>query len=314
MKAKVINQTCNANVQRVLSKTELPDPRKTEELICLANKLDDISKTAFGTVYYRSKYSHTLKHPFIDLLGEKILQTLNYTHPPRDEYSLAFAMIIAPIRTKVIDDITSDFIKANYRDAVIINLGCGLCTRLERLLAEDKLDPKNIVWINVDLQNMISFRTALWNTLSPHTEGFYLPVSSSVFDFEWIKIAKSYKNRPILLISEGCLSYYEEKQIKIFFEILRKNFSSLNILLTAVHPELRIRELSNKLKTTPNHKWFVKSSEEVVALNSDLRLISTSSFLNMELLKIENIPSNILDLAASLPRNYSTAIMMALRH
>jgi O-methyltransferase involved in polyketide biosynthesis len=64
------------------------------------------------------------------------------------------------VRTAILDTHVTAFI-GEHSDALILNLGCGLDTRFYRL------DNGTLVWIEIDLPEVIAFRKKLVEPSSP---------------------------------------------------------------------------------------------------------------------------------------------------
>lgn len=123
------------------------------------------------------------------------------------------------VRAKLIDDETKEFL-AQHPDAVVIQLGAGIDARYQRLGK-----PNVGHWYDLDLPEVIAIR----RQLLPETEkNTYL--SLSLFDEEWIKTVKKH-NAPVLIILEGVLMYFDEEQVKNFFNMVCSQLNNTTILL-----------------------------------------------------------------------------------
>ena len=123
------------------------------------------------------------------------------------------------VRASLIDEEARAFIAA-HPDAVVIQLGAGLDARYERLGC-----PPVTHWYDLDLPEVIAIR----RQLLPETEkNTYL--SLSLFDEEWIKTVKKH-NAPVLIILEGVLMYFDEEQVKTFFNMVCSQLNNTTILL-----------------------------------------------------------------------------------
>ncbi|MDE1850339.1 MAG: class I SAM-dependent methyltransferase [Candidatus Micrarchaeota archaeon] len=276
------------------------------EVLELSEQLNRLSKTAFYVLYNRVKYSNILKKPINDPLGQKIIDILDYKSQSEPGY-YATGAILTPSRTRILDDWVSEFLKSNG-EALVINLGCGFCTRFERLLGNG-LDTKKTVWINVDLPEMINLRKSLWKRISQNTLDLQIQIPQSIFENGWIKEAKKYSDRPILFIIEGVLYYYEIDKVKAFFKMIEQNFKNPTILLTTVHPAIVKR---NRNLSDPEYKWTVEEGKEIELLNSNLHLVKEMSFFNKELLALKRTPLKNLEAAENLPKNYRVVALLNL--
>ncbi|MGD0728614.1 MAG: class I SAM-dependent methyltransferase [Candidatus Micrarchaeaceae archaeon] len=282
---------------------------RNDDALELSAKLSDLSKTALGVVYGRVTYGKMVKPEIKDPLGQKFLRALEYKPVYHDAEANAFMQIFAPLRTRVLDDIVAKFIKDNKGEVLVINLGCGLCTRYERLLASNKLDPKRTTWIDVDLPAMIELRESLWNAFSPGTMKLQIQIPSSIFQSSWVKKAKKYADKTTLIIAEGILGYYEPNEVKMFFEMMAHNFPEATILHNTIHTYHEKRERAPSYKR-PRHKWFVDSGKEVEQISSGFHLVKEVPFLDKRLLNMEMVSAESLALLDKFPKNYSIAVML----
>ena len=122
------------------------------------------------------------------------------------------------VRASLIDAEIRDFLY-NHPDAVVIQLGAGIDARYERLHR-----PSVTHWYDLDIEDAIRLRRQL---LSESERNTY--ITSSMFDYGWTEIVKSH-GKPILIIIEGVLMYFEPEKIKAFFRELCTRFDNATIV------------------------------------------------------------------------------------
>ncbi|MER9655458.1 class I SAM-dependent methyltransferase [Mesorhizobium sp. M0152] len=98
------------------------------------------------------------------------------------------------IRAKTLDVSVQDFIARNP-DPIVLNLGCGLDTRIFRIDP-----PQNVDWFDVDYPDVIELRRKLY----PSRDHYNL-VASSVIEPGWL--AEVPRNRPAMVVAEGLTPY-----------------------------------------------------------------------------------------------------------
>lgn len=168
------------------------------------------------------------------------------------------------VRTELLDKATKTFID-NYPDAVIINIGCGLDTRFLRL------DNGKIHWYDLDLPEPIRIRKQFFEETDR-----YRMIAKSVFDYSWID--KITVNGPILIISEGMLMYFTEKEVKELINKLVDTFPDAEMLLEITTPatvkQSKDQDLIKKqYQIDATLQWGVKNGKEIQKFNPKIKFI-----------------------------------------
>jgi phthiocerol/phenolphthiocerol synthesis type-I polyketide synthase C len=146
-------------------------------------------------------------------------------------------------RTIALDTASFQFVTKNTTSnngVVIVNLGCGLCTRYNRLFK----DNKNVTWYDLDLPNVIALRQKYF-----HPNERYRMASASVTDPTWtdhIKIPS--QDTPVLVIAEGLFYYFEDSEVKAILSNIADKFPGSEIL--AEFPSIFLQYINKLLKPT----------------------------------------------------------------
>jgi methyltransferase (TIGR00027 family) len=123
------------------------------------------------------------------------------------------------LRTRRFDQYVQDFIKNNDMP-IIVNLGCGLDTRFERI------DNGKIEWFDLDFPEVIDLRKQFFVE-----SGRYHLIASSVLNFDWINVVLSNaKGRTLLFLAEGLLMYLEEQNVRELLLKLQSNFHGCELV------------------------------------------------------------------------------------
>ncbi|MDX2444882.1 MAG: class I SAM-dependent methyltransferase, partial [Bacteroidales bacterium] len=127
--------------------------------------INDVSETAFLTLYCHAIDAQS-KDPILnDRSSIKIMQMLNHdlSNSDKNLHKLLAKgkinknlVVHTAIRAKKYDEYVSDFIK-KYPKATIINIGCGLDNRFERV------DNGQIDFFDLDLPDIIEIKKQLFN-------------------------------------------------------------------------------------------------------------------------------------------------------
>lgn len=118
------------------------------------------------------------------------------------------------IRAREYDRMAIDFIK-KHPEAIIVNIGCGLDHRFERI------DNGRIAYFDLDLPDIMNIKTKIF----PPTSRYH-QISMSVLDPTWMDQVSS---GPLLLLAEGVFMYLETEDIKDLLTTLCKQFTAFDI-------------------------------------------------------------------------------------
>lgn len=180
-------------------------------------KLNGIPKTLL--IPLRGRYLETKRHDGIidDPMSVKIIDSIDHDFAlcelPWDGQMLMAA------RTEILDEAVNKFIGENP-DCVIVNLGCGLDTRVHRV------DNGRILWYDLDLSESIEIREKFVD----QTDRLKF-IAKSVLDFSWVNDVV--KDRKTLFIAEGLLNYFSEEDVKSIFKTIQENFPGSEIIFEA---------------------------------------------------------------------------------
>jgi O-methyltransferase involved in polyketide biosynthesis len=136
----------------------------------------------------------------VPILGDAYAeQTMRRLDPGYDSgrFGASQLGLAAVVRAKALDDWARDFL-ADHRDAVVLNLGCGLDARAHRIDP-----PPTVDWFDLDFPAVVELR----QRLLPAREHDTL-IGSDVTDLTWLERVP--RGRPVLMIAEGLVPYLTE--------------------------------------------------------------------------------------------------------
>ncbi|PSB16742.1 class I SAM-dependent methyltransferase [filamentous cyanobacterium CCP2] len=161
-----------------------------------AEQLTGVAETLMITLYARYVETRRTDSFFQDPKAVEIVERTNYGF---DKYAKGWASQLGVvIRVQEYDRIVKQFLEA-HPDAVVINLGCGLCTRFTRL------DNGSVRWYEIDFPEVIEFRRKFFEESSR-----YQFIPKSILDFTWIEQIQRSPNQPILILMEGVSPFLSE--------------------------------------------------------------------------------------------------------
>ncbi len=228
-------------------------------------KLDNVSETMLVTLYARAKDAKS-KNPILnDKKSFEIFSQLDYDFSKFEKAWASYYGILS--RAKVMDNQVRKFME-KYPDCMIVSIGSGLDTRFLRV------DNGKIRWYNLDLPEVIEERKLFFEPNDRVTD-----IPKSAFDSSWTKEIKL-NGKKLLIVSEGVLMYFEEKQIKEFLEMLTDSFDSFeaqfDLLYKGTAKATKHHDVLKNMKAT--FKWGVKDGSEVVKLNPKLKQTGLINF------------------------------------
>ncbi len=162
------------------------------------------------------------------------------------------------VRTEILDREVKNFI-CKYPEALIINIGCGLDTRYLRV------DNGRILWYDLDLPEAISIRKVFFQENER-----YKMIAKSVFDDFWMEaILEKAEKRPVLLVAEGVLMYFEENEMIELMGRLVTRFPKAHMLFE-MFPRLLVKASGKHetlKKTDARVKWGLKNGQDIEFLH-----------------------------------------------
>lgn len=233
--------------------------------------LTGVSETLLIPLHYRVEESRANSSSFKDALAERFHEAIAYEWEKLQGGSLQRPGIAA--RTAILDAQVGAFI-AGDPDLLVVNLGAGLDTRFHRL------DDGKIVWIELDLPDVIAFRQKLEEPANPR----HIFLAASILDKDrWIPQVKRHGRSRVLFVAEGLFPYFTEAQHREIFGWLADNFAGQEMLFQTSAPSVMRGFLQHsdlaKLRTNADLQWGLEESADVSSLNPKVRFISESPLL-----------------------------------
>lgn len=176
--------------------------------------------------------------------------------------------IMISVRTEILDEATEEFLRANP-DSVVVNLGCGLDTRVHRV------DNGLVRWYDLDLPDCITLRKNFFQ----QTDRFKF-VAKSVLDFSWVDEIE--KNKKTLFIAEGLFNYFKEADVKSIVMAIKDNFPDAEIIFEAYSP-LLIRSWHRNAhvkKAFSMFKWGLHTGKSLEKWDDSITFLQEWSYLD----------------------------------
>ncbi|WP_017615695.1 class I SAM-dependent methyltransferase [Nocardiopsis salina] len=154
-----------------------------------------------GPVLRAKALDNRLPDPILgDRYAEQVMRRLDPDYD-KGRFGSSQVGLAAVVRAKAHDDWARAFL-ADHPDAVVLHLGCGLDTRVQRI------DPPTTVdWFDLDYPDVVELRRRFLPPREHHTL-----IGSSVTDPAWLESVP--RGRPVLMIAEGLVPYLAEADLR----------------------------------------------------------------------------------------------------
>lgn len=167
-------------------------------------------------------------------------------------------------RAALIDDEVQAFIR-QHPDAVVAQIGAGIDARFERLGR-----PAITAWVDMDLPEVI----ALHRRLLPASTNIYL--EGSLLDEGWTATLAAY-GKPVLLVLEGVLMYFDQAQVQAFFAMLARRLPGATVVFDMLPPfVLKHGKHHDALKrmggSAPSFQWALREPRDMEGWQPGLRV------------------------------------------
>ena len=155
-----------------------------------------------------------------DSYAEQVMRRLDPDYD-KGRFGTSQLGLVAVVRAKAHDDWARSFL-ADHRDAVALNLGCGLDARVYRIDP-----PATVDWYDLDYPAVIELR----QQFLPPREDCTL-IRSDVTDLTWLE--RIPRGRPVLVIAEGLVPYLTETEVRRMLTSIVDAFPTGQIQLDTV--------------------------------------------------------------------------------
>ncbi len=222
---------------------------------------DKIAETLLVALYARAIETQRIDPLLKDERAVEMVEQIDYDFR---RYELkGHDQTNAVLRVRQFDGYTRYFLAA-HPAAVVVNIGCGLDTRFERV------DNGAVEWYDLDLPEVIAFRQKL-------IPGFErcLAIGCSVLEPGWLSVFDQSPERPHLFIAEGVFPYFAEQQVKQIFIQLAGRFPGCELVTDAMTPFM-VGLHNLKLSTTKVEArlyWGLKNGRQPEDWGSGIRLL-----------------------------------------
>jgi len=231
--------------------------------------LGDIQKTLLFPLWGRAIESKKTDPLLVDNTAIRIIESIDYDFDIFKKGISDISQLGWVVRSLLIDRIITQFI-AKHPKATIVDIGCGLDTTF------DRVDNGLIRWYDLDLPDTIDLRKKFFRESERRTF-----IKGSFLDHEWLK--KIIVDDNVLFISLGVFYFFDQENIKLFFQKLSETFGNCEIAFDTSSP-FGIK-LANKMVMKKGGmdeksflKWGINNAKEIEAWDKQIHVISEEPF------------------------------------
>ena len=223
-------------------------------------QLTGVAETLMITLYARAVETQRDDSLFQDQKAVEIAQNTDYNF---EKYEKGWgSQLGVVIRVKEYDRIVKNFIET-YPNAIVINLGCGLCTRFMRV------DNGSIRWYEVDFPEVIELRRQFFEETNR-----YQFIAQSILDFGWIDHIQQSPNYPYLIIMEGVAPYLSEAENRALLSQLQGRLAPAEFVFDVLNQKTakQSKQHDTVSQTDAEFKSGIDSGKALEAWGSGIHL------------------------------------------
>ncbi|MGV8092661.1 MAG: class I SAM-dependent methyltransferase [Mangrovibacterium sp.] len=232
--------------------------------------IKDIPETMLIPLWARAVETSQANPIIEDHKAEEMISQIDYDFSRFNKVWMS--QVGCSIRTMLLDRATCDFLNQN-KGAVVVNLGCGLDTRSERLK-----DAGASIWYDLDLPEAIQLRRHFFKESS-----YNRFIEKSILDFSWIDNIEQ-NDKPVLIIAEGLLMYFTEDELKPLFNAITNHFNKVEMLFEMLSPLLvgksKHHDALKKTGGKAEFKWGIRDTKEMERWNNRIRYIEEWNYFD----------------------------------
>jgi O-methyltransferase involved in polyketide biosynthesis len=232
-----------------------------------------VAETLLITLYIRATESQRPDALIKDERAEALVRQLD-AETLRKTLALTedTGRLVLILKSREFDRFAQDFL-GRHPDAAVVQFGCGLDTRFERVCSELP-DNGQVDWYDLDLPEVIDLRRALIGDEG----GNYHLLAGSVLEDAWLEAVEPHRQRPFLFMAEGVFMYFTEGQVKTLMLTLKENFPAAELVFDAYSPFMRwahnLRVFRKRIGAHLN--WDLKHSQDLEGWGAGIRLLDES--------------------------------------
>ena len=223
--------------------------------------LKGIAETLLFPLYFRAVETRRQNALFRDPLAVELISRIDYDFSRLKAYDLLQTAVA--LRVREFDRCIQDMIR-ECPQAAVVNLGCGLDTRFQRL------DNGSLRWYELDLPEVIDLRRRFFRQTAR-----YRFLASSLIETGWLDELEASVESGLIFVAEGLFPYFEERQLRRVVQNLSRRFPGAVLIFDAVTPlQVELSRFHPLLRMAGAQlKWGLQSARDLEHWEGGTRLL-----------------------------------------
>jgi O-methyltransferase involved in polyketide biosynthesis len=230
-------------------------------------QLGQVEETLLVPLYLRALESRR-KRPILD--DPKAIEMVESIDWDFRRFGQRWRVISCCLRCAMFDAWVADFLR-DHPDGTVVEIGCGLNTRFERL------DNGRVHWFDLDLPDAVELRRRFFTDTERRTI-----LAASVLDAEWIEMVRRSPG-PYFFVAETVFIYLEERQVKAALSQITRNFPDAGIAFDTA--SRKAVDNGNKdfvrRKMAVRFQWACQDPREIERWNIGVHLVESRTLADV---------------------------------
>jgi methyltransferase (TIGR00027 family) len=247
----------------------------------------DVESTSLLTLYSRAIESRSENPILEDPSAERLVDEIDRQIAGSEDSFLKMLyekdidpklVVHAALRADKYDRYAQEFL-SRYPGGVIVNMGCGMDTRFQRI------DDGKVHLFDLDLPEVIALKRRLLTETNR-----YRMIAASVYDRDWIDAVADASDDPVLFIAEGLFMYLEPDKVRNLILELHSRFPRSELVCELVKQnwvegwrgEMTAVKMQRQLKLGEGtrYRFGVDTPEEIAEWHPGIEFLDQWSYFD----------------------------------
>jgi len=224
-------------------------------------RLGAVPETLLVPLYARAAESRRRRPILNDSKAIGMVESIDWDF---QRFNQRWRIIACTLRSVMFDEWVKEFLRS-HPEGTVVEIGCGLNTRFERL------DNGRLHWFDLDLPEVVELRRKFFTDSERRTT-----LAASVLDPGWMAPVRQSPG-PYFFVAETVFVYLKEQEVKAALAQIAKNFPGASIAFDTT--SRKAVDGGNKdharRKLDARFAWACNDPREIESWNIGLRLVES---------------------------------------